>query len=122
MTDQPCSAAAEHRRQQKRGGGGGDDDDYKNEGDGGSGGSLAVAEAEARRWWLRRLDHPLHGLTPLPAQAGGDAAGVHPPPAATTALFGSGFLANLVQRPQAGPSTDRPTDPPTNRPTDPLNN
>ncbi len=103
MTDQICSAAVEHRRQQKRSGGGGNDEDYKNEGNGG--GSLAAAhavvEAEARQRWQRRLDHPLHNLTPLPAQAGEDAAGVHPTPATTTALFGSGFLANLVQQPQA---------------------
>ncbi len=34
-------------------------------------------------------------------QAGEDTAGVHPTPAATTALFGSNFLANLIQQPLA---------------------
>jgi hypothetical protein len=48
-------------------------------------------------WWQQRLDCLLHDLTPLPMQAGEDAAGVHPAPATTTALFGSNFLANLVR-------------------------
>jgi hypothetical protein len=56
---------------------------------------------QARRqrpaWWQQRLDCLLHDLTPLPVKAGEDAAGVHPAPAATTALFGPNFLANLVQ-------------------------
>jgi hypothetical protein len=34
-------------------------------------------------------------------QAGEDAAGVHPAPATTTALFGPNFLANLVRQPLA---------------------
>ncbi len=34
-------------------------------------------------------------------QAGEDAAEVHPTPAATTALFGPNFLANLVRQPLA---------------------
>jgi hypothetical protein len=42
-----------------------------------------------------------YDLTPLPVQAGEDAAGVHPAPAATTALFGLNFLANLIQGPLA---------------------
>ena len=43
----------------------------------------------------------LHDRTPLPVQAGEDAAGVHPAPATTTALFGPNFLANLVRKPLA---------------------
>jgi hypothetical protein len=42
-----------------------------------------------------------HDRTPLPVQAGEDMAGVHPAPAATTALFGPNFLANLVRQPLA---------------------
>ncbi len=42
-----------------------------------------------------------HDRTPLPVQAGEDAAGVHPTPAATTALFGPNFLTNLVRQPLA---------------------
>jgi hypothetical protein len=49
-----------------------------------------------RQRWRRRLDHPLHNLTPLPTQAGEDAMGVHPTPATTTALFGSGFLGGSL--------------------------
>ncbi len=60
---------------------------------------------QARRqrpaWWWQQLDCLPHDLTPLPVQAGEDAAGVHPPPAATTALFGPNFLANLIRRPLA---------------------
>ncbi len=51
--------------------------------------------------WQQRLDCPPHDLTPLPAQAGEDAVGGHPPPTATSALFGPGFLADLVRQPQA---------------------
>ncbi len=58
--------------------------------------SAALAEAEAWRQWQRWLDHPSHNLTPLPVQAGEDAAGIHPTPPATIALFGFGFLANLI--------------------------
>jgi hypothetical protein len=47
-------------------------------------------------WWQQQLDCLLHDLTPLPVQAGEDAAEVHPAPAATTTLFGPNFLANLV--------------------------
>ncbi len=72
--------------------------------------TLAVAAIvpvfiQARRqrpaWWRQQLDCLLHDLTPLPVQAGEDAAGVHPTPAATTALFGPNFLANLVRQPLA---------------------
>ncbi len=49
-------------------------------------------------WWWQRLDCLPHDLTPLPMQAGEDAAEVHPAPAATTVLFGPNFLANLVQQ------------------------
>ncbi len=52
-------------------------------------------------WWRQQLDCLPHDLTPLPVQAGEDAAGVHPTPAATTALFGPNFLANLVRQPLA---------------------
>jgi hypothetical protein len=95
MTNQPCSATAEPWQQ--RGGG--------------SRSAVAAAvvammttikmkataAAEARRQWQRRLDHSLHDLTPLPAQAGEDAGGVHLTPPTTTALFGFGFLANFIQ-------------------------
>ncbi len=107
-------------------GGGGNDNDDRNEGDGG-GGRLAAVRLQRRQ---KRggvsavvvLDRPLHDLTPLPAQAGKDAAGVHPAPAATTALFCPGFLADLVRQPQAGRLTDQLKDQPTNQPTSPLNN
>jgi hypothetical protein len=42
-----------------------------------------------------------HDPTPLPVQAGEDAMGVHPTPAATTVLFGPNFLANLIRQPLA---------------------
>jgi hypothetical protein len=68
-------------------------EDWRQRG-GSGGGSAAVL---ARRWWQRRLDRLPHDLTPLPTQAGEDAPGVHPAPAATTALFCPGFLADLVR-------------------------
>jgi hypothetical protein len=49
-------------------------------------------------WWRQQLDCLPHDLTPLPVQAGEDAVGVHPAPAATTVLFGPNFLANLIQQ------------------------
>ncbi len=52
---------------------------------GSSGGRSAAALAW--RWWQWWLDRPPHDLTPLPVQAGEDAAGVHPAPTATTTLF-----------------------------------
>ncbi len=60
-----------------------------------------VAVLVQQQWQQRLLDCLLHDRTPLPVQAGEDAAGVHPAPAATTALFGPNFLANLVQQPLA---------------------
>jgi hypothetical protein len=60
---------------------------------GGGGGSAAAVAAAARP---SAAQPP-----PLPTQAGEDAAAVHPTPITTTALFGSGFLDNLVRRPQA---------------------
>ncbi len=54
-----------------------------------------------QRQWQRRLDCLPHDRTPLPMQAGEDAAGVHPAPAATTALFGPNFLAKPVRQPLA---------------------
>ncbi len=59
------------------------------------------AQRQQPAWWGQQLDCLLHDLTPLPVQAGKDAAGVHPAPAATTALFSPKFLANLVQQPLA---------------------
>jgi len=55
------------------------------------------ARRQRPAWWRQQLDCLLHDFTPLPVQAGEDAAGVHPAPAATTALFGPNFLANLVR-------------------------
>ncbi len=52
-------------------------------------------------WWRQQLDCLPHDLTPLPVQAGEDAAGVNPTPATTTVLFDPNFLANLVQQPLA---------------------
>ncbi len=97
---------------------GGNDNDDKNEGNGG-GGRLAAARLQQRR---KRsgvsaavvLDPPPHDLTPLPVQAGEDAAGAHTAPATTTALFCPGFLANLIWQPQAGWSTNQLKDQPTN--------
>ena len=60
-----------------------------------------MAAVLVRRQWQRRLDCLPHDRTPLPMQAGEDAAGVHPAPAATTALFGPNFLANLIRQPLA---------------------
>ena len=68
---------------------------------GSRGGSVATAEVLVRRQWQRRLDCLPHDCTPLPMQAGEDAAGVHPAPAATTVLFGPNFLANFVRQPLA---------------------
>jgi hypothetical protein len=62
---------------------------------------VATAAGLVRRQWQRRLDCLSHDRTPLPVQAGEDAAGVHPAPATTTALFGPNFLANLVRQPLA---------------------
>jgi hypothetical protein len=64
---------------------------------GSGGGSVATAAVLVRRQWQRWLDCLPHDRTPLPVQAGEDAAGVHPTLAATTALFGPNFLANLVR-------------------------
>ncbi len=64
---------------------------------GSGGGSVATAAVLVRRQWQWRLDCLPHNRTPLPMQAGEDAAGVHPTPAATTALFGPNFLANLIR-------------------------
>jgi hypothetical protein len=69
---------------------------------GGSGGrSVALAAVLVQRQWQRRLDCLPHDRTPLPVQAGEDAAGVHPAPATTTVLFGPNFLANLIRQPLA---------------------
>ncbi len=68
---------------------------------GNRGRSVAVAAVLVRRQWQRRLDCLPHDCTPLPVQAGEDAAGVHPAPAATIALFGPNFLANLIWQPLA---------------------
>ncbi len=68
---------------------------------GSGGGSVAMVAVLVRRQWQRRLDCLPHDRTPLPVQAGEDAAGVHPAAAATTALFGPNFLANLVRQPLA---------------------
>jgi hypothetical protein len=68
---------------------------------GSRGGSVAMAAVLVRWQWQQRLDCLTHDRTPLPMQAGEDAAGVHPAPAATTALFGPNFLANLVRQPLA---------------------
>jgi hypothetical protein len=65
---------------------------------GSGGGSVATAAVLVRRQWQQWLDCLPHDRTPLPVQAGEDAAGVHPIPAATTALFGPNFLANLVRK------------------------
>jgi hypothetical protein len=67
---------------------------------GSGGGSVATAGVLVRRQW-QQLDCLPHDCTPLPVQAGEDAVGVHPAPAATTALFGPNFLANLVRQPLA---------------------
>jgi hypothetical protein len=101
MTNQPCSAVAERRWQRSSG----SISDAAaaavvtmttikmkvRQGRWQLGSSALVAEADARRRWQRQLDHPPHDLTPLPTQAGEDAVGVNPTPAATTTLFGSGF-------------------------------
>ncbi len=68
---------------------------------GSGGGSVATVAVLVQRQWQRWLDCLPHDPTPLPVQAGEDAAGVHPAPAATTALFGPNFLANLVRQPLA---------------------
>ncbi len=68
---------------------------------GSGGGSVAMVAVLVQRQWQRRLDCLLHDHTPLPVQAGEDAAGVHPAPATTTGLFGPNFLANLVWQPLA---------------------
>ncbi len=68
---------------------------------GSRGGSVAAAVVLVRRQWQRWLDCLPHDCTPLLVQAGEDAAGVHPAPAATTALFGPNFLTNLVRQPLA---------------------
>jgi hypothetical protein len=62
---------------------------------------MATAAVLVWRQWQRRLDCLPHDHTPLPMQAGEDAAGVHPAPATTTVLFGPNFLANLVRQPLA---------------------
>jgi hypothetical protein len=69
---------------------------------GGSGGRSVATAAVLVRWqWQWRLDCLPHDRTPLPVQAGEDAAGVHNAPAATTMLFGPNFLANLIWKPLA---------------------
>jgi hypothetical protein len=68
---------------------------------GSGGGSVATVAVLVQRQWQRRLECLPHDHTPLPVQAGEDAAGVHPTPAATTALFGPNFLANLIRQPLA---------------------
>jgi hypothetical protein len=68
---------------------------------GSRGGSMATVAVLVQRQWQRRLDCLPHDRTPLPVQAGEDAAGVHPAPAATTALLGPNFLANFVWQPLA---------------------
>ncbi len=59
---------------------------------------MATVAVLVQRQWQRRLDCLPNDRTPLPVQAGEDTAGVHPSPAATTALFGPNFLANLVRQ------------------------
>ena len=59
------------------------------------------AQRQRPAWWRQQLDCLPHDLTPLPVQAGEDTAGVHPTPAATTALCGPNFLTNLVRQPLA---------------------
>jgi hypothetical protein len=68
---------------------------------GSRGGSVATVAVLVQRQWQWRLDCLPHDRTPLPVQAGEDAAGDHPAPAAITALFGPNFLANLVRQPLA---------------------
>ncbi len=62
---------------------------------------MATVAVLVQRQWQQQLDCLPHDRTPLPVQAGEDAVGVHPTPAATTALFGPNFLANLVRQPLA---------------------
>jgi hypothetical protein len=69
---------------------------------GGSRGESVATMALLVQWqWQRQLDCLPHDRTPLPMQAGEDAAGVHPAPATTTVLFGPNFLTNLVRQPLA---------------------
>jgi hypothetical protein len=60
-------------------------------------------------WQHAIVDHPPHNFAPLPTQAGEDAVGVHPAPAATTALFGYGaVIAALGGSGGPGQSLDLP--------------
>ncbi len=68
---------------------------------GSRGRSVAMAAVLVRWQWQQRLDCLPHDRTPLLVQAGEDAVRVHPAPAATNALFGPNFLANLVRQPLA---------------------